>query len=47
MFHDQKFIDRINSTPGCKQVGYDSGHWVTYGESAPQATKEIRDFLNI
>ena len=45
MFHSQAFLDRLDETPGCRQVAVNAAHWMTYGEPAMAVIKEIEDFL--
>lgn len=44
-FHGPRIIEHLNSTAGCRQVGYDNvGHWVQE-ESPQQLATDIRAFL--
>eukprot|EP01035_Chromulina_nebulosa_P020921 gene20921-27117_t len=44
MFHDDKFIQKIRDTQGCKYVKVDSGHWIATAK--PQlVTDEIIEFI--
>ena len=44
MFHSDKFIKRLETTPGCKAIGYNCGHWVQHYETK-QVLLEIRGFV--
>jgi hypothetical protein len=45
MFHDQRFLDRIDATEGCRRVALPSGHWFMVDE--PDATLRLMsDFLD-
>ena len=44
MFHDQRFLDRIDATPGCKRFALQSGHWFMIDE-AEATLKLVTDFL--
>lgn len=44
MFHSEKFIEKLNNTSGCKQIGYNCGHWVHHYET-DAVLKEIKDFI--
>lgn len=45
MFHDNRFLKRLNSTPQCKGVKVeDAGHWLQITQ-AKLVTKEIVEFL--
>ena len=47
MFHDSKFLSKIDSSVGSKQIGFDdAAHWITYGKSAPTVSKEIIEFFS-
>mmetsp|Transcript_23627 Transcript_23627/g.22757 ORF Transcript_23627/g.22757 Transcript_23627/m.22757 type:complete len:280 (+) Transcript_23627:82-921(+) len=44
MFHTKSFLDQIDSTPGCKWIEVNSGHWVMHAE--PQmVTEEMIAFI--
>jgi hypothetical protein len=32
MFHDQRFINKIDATPGCARYALPSGHWFMVDE---------------
>ena len=44
MFHDQRFLDRIDRTPGCSRASLPCGHWFMVDE-ADATVKLINDFL--
>jgi hypothetical protein len=44
MFHSPRFLERLDKTEGCKQVGYACGHWVQHDETTA-VLHEIRAFL--
>jgi len=44
MFHSPRFLERLDQTPGCRQIGFDCGHWVQHDETAA-VLSEIKNFL--
>lgn len=46
MFHNDDFIARIDSSPGCKHRGFDCGHWLqhVYPE---EVANEIDEFVSL
>lgn len=44
MFHDQRFLDRVDATPGCSRYSLPAGHWFMIDQA--QATiKLVQEFL--
>jgi len=45
MFHDERFIERLNASPQCKAVRVEkAGHWLQISQ-AKLVAKEIAAFL--
>ena len=45
MFHDSKFLNRLDTTEGCLQRGYDAGHWLQITK-AEEALADLQKFLS-
>jgi len=44
MFHDQRFLDRIDATAGCSRYSLPAGHWFMVDE-AQVTVKLVQEFL--
>ncbi len=44
MFHSQKWLEKLNTTPGSKAVGLSCGHWVMV-DRAPEFEAQVLEWL--
>jgi pimeloyl-ACP methyl ester carboxylesterase len=45
MFHSERFLKQIDSTPGCRYKAFNTGHWVMHKEP-DQVAEEIKNFVS-